>query len=1014
MSQKDLVFYAADGSAYQPVKHYNRASGKSAYRVKPRGASNKTSDFIEYETIEEVAKAMLIDGLPARVKSLDNSGPVSVLVFGGELLKRYELNPIIAQRLGVAAQSEDRSDEKAELAILKGRFLSMFPDFEERGAFEAISGKWYQTYRSRVDALLADPRLKTKDGWSVLEALLDASQGGRGSLPPFFEGDVTWRVKRVRDADPSAFNTALDRLIQINESSSVEKISAAINKFNETFSPLLKTIGQETTYRDTRIVPSAVLAATIPNQAVLIRYVPYSRIERLLHDRPLFHNAPITAKEYKLTIDLALEVKTALISWGWIPRDLWDIHGFILSTYVDHSDESARNSEDELLARFDRDERFRNVRSGWSEEQRNAFCSIVRTAHHAGLDWYHTNIPEIRCGRKSSDGLPAEGTIASVQLRKDRAFLQLSHQHEKVGLEGSFEFDNDGAENFSAAMEDALEEIANWQPPVPSRPGRWPNEYKDLGDTDLDTPARISPTNLILYGPPGTGKTYQTMEVAVRLCGELPAQDRLQLHQQYGRLRKERRIEFVTFHQNFAYEEFVEGLRPPHSSDDKETQEEINPGMILDVHSGIFRDVVDNALLERGSSALTLDPQRSVFKIALGDRGSEEAAIQEALDREIITLGWGGSIDWSAPKYEEFSAILHKWQSEVNPDATGKDSNVEQLFALRSWMQEGDYVVVSDGRDRFRAIGQVTGPYYFLQDVERHPHQRKVRWLWRDDEGQERSIFYPRGFRRHSLYRLDPNAIDWVALSAVVNNDADASTGTGRLPHVLIIDEINRANISKVFGELITLIEPDKRLGMPNALKVRLPYSKKDFGVPANLHIVGTMNTADRSIMQIDTALRRRFRFEEMEPNSTLLRTVDNIDLRRVLDTINARIEYLLDRDHAVGHAFFMGDGGKDRAAIDETMRFKIIPLLQEYFFDDWRNIAAVLGAGFVRGKTLAVPPGIEDRGERTRWTIRWQENAKSGFPENAYDLLLKGTEAEVDQGDSSKGDGMDDAEDEA
>lgn len=232
--------------------------------------------------------------------------------------------------------------------------------------------------------------------------------------------------------------------------------------------------------------------------------------------------------------------------------------------------------------------------------------------------------------------------------------------------------------------------------------------------------------------------------------------------------------------------------------------------------------------------------------------------------------------------------------------------------------------------------------------------------------------------------------------------------------HVIVIDEINRANISKVFGELITLIEPDKRLGMPEEIRLRLPYSRKSFGVPSNLHIVGSMNTADRSIMQIDTALRRRFRFEEMEPKSSLLETIDGIDLSRVLDTINARIEYLLDRDHAVGHAFFMGDGGKDRVAIDETMRFKIIPLLQEYFFDDWRNIAAVLGAGFVSGKRLAVPPGIPERGERTRWKIRWKENGKSGFPENAYDLLLKGTEAEVDLGDGPDEDSMDDADDEA
>ena len=168
---------------------------------------------------------------------------------------------------------------------------------------------------------------------------------------------------------------------------------------------------------------------------------------------------------------------------------------------------------------------------------------------------------------------------------------------------------------------------------------------------------------------------------------------------------------------------------------------------------------------------------------------------------------------------------------------------------------------------------------------------------------------------------------------------------------------------------------------MAEELIVKLPYSKDPFGVPANLHIIGTMNTADRSIMQIDTALRRRFRLKELEPDSSKLTVVDGIDLPQVLDTMNARIEYLLDRDHAVGHAFFMGADGQDRAAIDNTMRFKILPLLQEYFFDDWRNIAAVLGKGFVRGETLAVPPGIEDRGERTRWTIRWRERGAAGFP---------------------------------
>ena len=168
--------------------------------------------------------------------------------------------------------------------------------------------------------------------------------------------------------------------------------------------------------------------------------------------------------------------------------------------------------------------------------------------------------------------------------------------------------------------------------------------------------------------------------------------------------------------------------------------------------------------------------------------------------------------------------------------------------------------------------------------------------------------------------------------------------------YAIFIDEINRGNVSAIFGELITLIEHDKRKGAANQIEVELPYSKNMFSVPMNIDIYGTMNTADRSVEALDTALRRRFSFKEVMPNPSLIKAkVDSLDLVKVLQTINNRIELLIDRDHTIGHAYLINV--RNTSDLANAFNDKIVPLLQEYFYGDYGKIGLVLGSGFVEKK---------------------------------------------------------------
>jgi 5-methylcytosine-specific restriction endonuclease McrBC GTP-binding regulatory subunit McrB len=253
---------------------------------------------------------------------------------------------------------------------------------------------------------------------------------------------------------------------------------------------------------------------------------------------------------------------------------------------------------------------------------------------------------------------------------------------------------------------------------------------------------------------------------------------------------------------------------------------------------------------------------------------------------------------------------------------------------------------VSNGNYNCRAIGKVIGDYYYEEtdDID-YCQFRDVEWLVKDVNIPVSEI-YDRIFSQASIYKLDKSGIktEFFVKSANEISNEDNSQPKN---YVLIIDEINRGNVSQIFGELITLIEDDKREGCSEELSVRLPYSKESFSVPQNLYIIGTMNTADRSVEALDTALRRRFSFIEMLPieNHESITNIEGIDLKEVLKLINLRIEKLLSRDHTIGHSFFLD--------IETTTRLynafynKIIPLLQEYFFGDYGKIGLILGKGF-------------------------------------------------------------------
>ncbi|MGE1217193.1 AAA family ATPase [Bacillus toyonensis] len=473
-------------------------------------------------------------------------------------------------------------------------------------------------------------------------------------------------------------------------------------------------------------------------------------------------------------------------------------------------------------------------------------------------------------------------------------------------------------------------------------------EFKRKIDTNKNTTSVGEgelqvPKNQILYGPPGTGKTYSVVRKALEIVApkrykELVSNEkeksdksfRDEWMEAYKYYIDNKQIQFCTFHQSYSYEDFVEGLR---SDED---------GKFV-ATNGIFLDICESAKLSKKQVAkYDFDPNNiKFFKMSLGDSTAGTDIFEYCINEGVLALGYGGNVDYSDcnDRVSINKLVNTKYDGDDNPDVVKRFMN---YFKHR--LKIDDIVLVSDGNHKIRAVGRVTGEYKYNPDTEiSYNHFRSVKWLYSGESLSVSQFLNEKILSQQTIYQFNKLDLNIQYIQQLLReNDGTVDIDTNNF--ILIMDEINRGNISRIFGELITLIEDDKRLGEQNEVVVKLPYSRKTFGVPTNLYLIGTMNTADRSITLMDTALRRRFEFIEMMPDVSLLpEDLDGVNVRKLVQTINQRIEYLYDRDHTIGHAFFFGRNLSGPKLID-IMHKKVIPLLQEYFYDDWEKIELVLG----------------------------------------------------------------------
>ncbi|MBC7475472.1 MAG: AAA family ATPase, partial [Candidatus Sericytochromatia bacterium] len=468
---------------------------------------------------------------------------------------------------------------------------------------------------------------------------------------------------------------------------------------------------------------------------------------------------------------------------------------------------------------------------------------------------------------------------------------------------------------------------------------------KETRDTD-------QPLNQIFYGPSGSGKTYKTISSALEIIDGFFPEDFTEAKKRFDYYRDVGQISFITFHKSYKYDDFMEGVKS-FISEDSPNQTDYK------VKSGIFKEITSLAKVELVTAPNKInfspeDQKVNFFKITIGTKSRErdDQTLSYCLDNNHIALDLLGGIDysiientkdWEQAK-EEISEIYFYEQSEEE-----KRLGIQAIYYFKNFMKKDDIVFVSNDHNKIIAIGRITGRYEFFDIAGiRYHHFRNVEWLIKNCNIPSEK-FYKNKFSEQIIYQLNR---DTFLMDNVTN--FISSKNNRKRNYVLIIDEINKGNVSEIFGESLTLIEPQRRLGQNEELTIRLPYSNDEFGIPDNLYIIGTMN-ASQNIEVFDQNFRRRFDFIELDINYDLLKfKIDGIEIDKMLMKINERIEYISDEQLRIGHSYFIElKDNPSFEALKNTFKNKIIPLLQYYFFEDIEKIYLILGDNNKKDQSL-------------------------------------------------------------